>query len=217
MERKYSEYSIPELQEALAIVDGARYPDNKAALETEFQARRDSGEFDRFVQEAAEAREQHTRGKIDFAKKMQKPIAVYLVVTSMYTFVLAGIGLNAANWNANTFVLIVFAAYLVAMAIAGVGLFLAKGWSYRAALVVLALQVIKVQSSGLVFAAGSLFYFYVYVSSTPDLMIGFDTRLFTPELTLGYSPNAPTPLWIGVNLVAIFMIVLLRRVRYEED
>jgi len=214
MGRDYSEYSIPELQEALAIVDGRQYPKNKAALETELQARRDSGEFDRFILETVKSREQQARDKIDFAKKMQKPIATYLVVSSIYIFVVALIGLNAANWNANSIVLIVFAIYLAAMLIAGVGLFLAMGWSHRAALAVLAVQVLKIQSTGLVFAADSLLYFYIYISRSPDLMIGFQTRLLAPELTLGYNPIAPTPLWIGVNLVAIFMIVLLRRMRH---
>ncbi len=67
-----SNYSIPDLQEALATIDGRTHPENKAALERQLQARKDSGEFDRFMKESQQAdKEQHAR-KVDFAKSMRK-------------------------------------------------------------------------------------------------------------------------------------------------
>lgn len=213
MERNLTEYSIPELQEALASVDERRYPESWSALEAELQARKDSGEFDQYLQEIDAAAKRRDREKVIFARKMRKPIAAYLVVGALYTAVQTGFGLGATNMAVDGLVLMFLVAYLAAMFAGGIGLVLEKSWGYLIAMVVLALQVLKIQSSVIVFSAMSLIGAYVYTAQ--GFAIGFWAAFFTPEFTVGVGPTVPPPVWVGLNLFAVLLIVLLRRAKRD--
>lgn len=202
MERDLTKYSIPELQEGLAIVDGTRFPENKAALEAELQARRDSGDFDRFIQESKEAEKQQAIDRISFAKKMRKAIAAYLVVSALYAF--SGIGMNASSATVGGFMFVFLILFLIATFAGGVGLFLNKPWGHWAAVTVLSLQVVKVQVGGFVFSVLSLIGIYIYAAS--DWVVGI-TASFNPGFTLAIGSNAP--FWIGVNIFVIPLVVYL--------
>ena len=82
MAQDYTRYSLAELHEALGIVDGRRYPENKAAIEAEIQARIDSGAY--AEEEQAEEKQQAAtaRKKIDFARKA-KPYILGTVVSGV--------------------------------------------------------------------------------------------------------------------------------------
>ena len=189
----FSNYSIADLQEALATIDGRAHPENKAALERELQARKDSGEFDRCAKEAQQAdKEQHAR-KVSFAKSMRKVIGLYLVASSLYA--IAGVSLTASGSRVGIALLVVMVLFLVASFAAGVGLLLRKDWAHWIAVVVLGLQLVKVQFSGFSFSVLSLVGIYLFVAGDSSIGITAD---FDPGVAISFGQYAP--LWIGVNI-----------------
>jgi len=202
MDRDYSKYSIPELHEALAVVDGKTYPENHAALERELQARKESGEFDRFIQEAREVEKKEAVDKVNFANKMRKVIAGYLVIAALYA--ITGLAINASSAAVERFFLILIVLLLLASFVGGVGLFLNKTWGHWTAVIVLALQVLKFQIGGVVFSVLSLVGIYVYVGANGDVGI---SALFDPGITLAFGSNVPW--WVGVNIFVVPLIVYL--------
>ena len=208
MARDYSTYSIPELQQALGSVDGKRYPENKAALERELQARKDSGEVDRYVREL---RDEHRRKQIRgvrIARKVRLVIAAYLVVAPLCAFV--GFEIFASSEPAGRLLVAVSVLFLGASFAAGVGLFLNKAWGHWIAVVVLALQIVKVQAAGFVFGLLSLGGVYAYAAA--DGKVGV-AALLDPGLV--FESGSDAPVWIGVNFLVLPLIVFLFTAREE--
>lgn len=206
----FSDYSIPDLQEALATIDGRTHPENKAALERELQARKDSGEFDRFMKEAQQAdKEQHAR-KVGFAKSMRKVIGLYLVGSSLYA--IAGVSLTASGSLAGGALLVFMALFLVASFAAGVGLLLRKDWAHWIAVTVLGLQLIKIQFSGFSFSVLSLVGVYLFVAGDSSIGITAD---FDPGVSISFGHYAP--LWIGVNIFTGVLLGYLFTARERVD
>ena len=199
MDRDLSKYSIPELREALATVDQRAYPENKAALERELQARKDSGEFDQFIEDSRKAEEERLANQVQFALKMRKAIAVYLVIAALYAF--AGIELNASGTLAGVISLILMGLFLAASFAGGVGLFLGKSWAHWAAVTVLGLQLLKIQFDGFAYSVLSLIGIYVHVAGNGDIGI---TASFDPGFAIAIGHSAP--LWIGVNIFSAILI-----------
>lgn len=205
-----SNYSIPDLQEALATIDGRTHPENKAALERELQARKDSGEYDRFMEEARQAgKEQHAR-KVGFAKSMRKVIGLYLVASSLYA--IAGVSLTASGTVTGAALLVFMVVFLAASFAAGVGLLLRKNWAHWIAVAVLGLQLVKIQFSGFSFDVLSLVGIYMFVDG--ETRIGV-TASFDPGVAVSVGHYAP--LWIGVNIFAGVLLGYLFTAREQVD
>jgi len=210
MERDYSKYSIPELQESLAIVDGIKFPENKAALEQELQSRKQSGEFQRFLEERQESEEREKVDSINFARKMKKGIGIYLIVAALYA--LTGVSFDTSGGGFSVFTIILFAVFLVASLAGGIGLLLNKSWGHWTAVVVLGIQVVKIQAGGLVFNFLSLIGIYVYAAT--DWVVGINAA-FEPGMTLAFGSSLP--FWFGVNVFAIALIVSLFTAQEDID
>lgn len=210
MDRDYTKYSIPELLESLAIVDGITYPENKAALERELQARKDSGEYLQFLEEQKESETRERADSISFARKMKKGIGIYLIVASLYA--LTGIGLNTSGGGVAVFTLVLLAGFLITSLAGGIGLLLDKSWGHWTAVVVLGLQVVKIQAGGFFFSFLSLIGIYVYAAT--DWVVGI-TASFQPGITLASGINVP--FWFGVNVFVIPLIVFLFTAQENVD
>ncbi len=76
----YSKYSIPELQEALSTVDEQKYPETKAAIEAELQKRKDSGEYERHIQERMLELDRREQGRRRLARAARPWVAGYGLV-----------------------------------------------------------------------------------------------------------------------------------------
>ena len=199
MARDYSGYSISELQEALRAVDGNRYPANKAAIEAELQARKDSGEFAQEELNAKEAAREQAVAKLNFALKARVVIAWYLIVSP--AIVLTGFSISAGSLAMQALTIFVGLVFVSTSVLAGIGLLKKKMWGHWAAVAVLGSQVLRIQSEAFVFNFLSSVGIYVYYAQGGD--VGFDAR-FEPGFGLGF--GTATTLWIGVNL---FVVVLL--------
>ena len=210
MERDYTKYSIPELQESLAIVDETKYPENKAALEQELQARKDSGEYQRFFEEKKESKEREQAESISFARKMKKGIGIYLIVAALYA--LTGVGFSTSGGGIAVFTIVLLLVFLLASLAGGIGLLLNKDWGHWIAVVVLGLQVVKIQAGGLVFSFLSLIGVYVYAAT--DWVVGI-TASFEPGITLALGTSMP--FWLGVNVFVIPLIVYLFTAQENVD
>lgn len=199
MKRDYSDYSVPELQEALATIDARAHPENHAALEQELQARKDSGEFDRHIEDARQAEKEKRAHKVGFARTMRKVIGAYLVLSAVYA--IAGVSLSASSTLAGAISLAFMVVFLVASFASGVGLLLRKDWAHWTAVAVLGLQLLKIQFPGFSFAALSLVGIYVYVDGTGAFGI---TATLDPGFAVSVGQHAV--LWVGLN---VFVAVLL--------
>ncbi len=199
MKPDYTSYSIPELQESLTVVDGERFPENKAALERELRSRKNSGEYQRFLEEQQEAEKDKKTDSIHFARKMKKGIGVYLIFGAL--FFLSQFSFNAAG-NVGVVVLatILLVVFLLASLAGGIGLLLNKPWGHFAALIVLGLQVVKIQAGGLVFDFVSPLGIFVYASAET---VGFSAEL---EAGVNVALGSNLPFWFGVNFFVIALI-----------
>lgn len=206
----FSDYSIPELEEALATIDERTHAENKAALERELQNRKDSGEYDRFMQKARQDETERHARKVGFAKSMRKVIGLYLVASSLYA--VAGVSLAASSTAAGTVLLGFMVLFLLASFVSGVGLLLKKTWAHWIAVVVLGLQVLKIQFSGFSFSALSLIGIYLFVDG--DFSTGI-TATFDPGVAIALGQYAP--LWIGVNVFAAVLLGYLFTAREQVD
>lgn len=202
MDRDYTRYSIPELQESLAIVDGKKYPENKAAIERELQVRKDSGEYQRFLEEQQESERRKHSDSISLARKIKKGTGIYLIVAALYA--VTGINFDASGGGFAVLIMILLATFLVASLVGGIGLLFNKAWAHWIAVVVLGLQVVKVQIAGFVFSFLSLVGFYIYAAT--DWVFGI-TAVFEPGITLAFGSSRP--FWLGVNVFVLPLIVYL--------
>ena len=146
-----------------------------------------------------------------FAQKMRIPIAVYLVASALYTVMITKLKLGADLRTSQILMLAAFGIYMLAMVVGGIGLLLKKNWAQWVTLSVFALQVVRFQIAGSVFATGSIFYFYLYAARTPDLIFGVRSNFGAPEFVLRFGQGDLGPYWIGVNAFAIAAIVIIRR------
>ncbi|MBT8101179.1 MAG: hypothetical protein KJO82_15600 [Gammaproteobacteria bacterium] len=209
MNREPSEYSIPELLEAIAAVDGNRFPENKLALEKELEARKESGEYDRYRQQALEAGQRQLEKKAAFAKKMQKVIAVYLIVAAVYGLVMVFAGVFSPALPGGLLALfVVFSATSLA---GGAGLLLAKPWAYWVSVAVLGIQIIEIQAMGIAFGVLSLAGVYFYIAAGGTVGI---TATFSPSIVLDVGSNGP--FLFGINLLAIVFIAYLFSARDDS-
>ncbi len=196
----YSDYSILELEEALRMVDGRRYPENEAALKRELEARRKSGEYERFLASSREKAERKRLERIGFARRLRPLIAVYLLLSALACAVAVFMGgLSPAEQAPALIVALLFTGGASA---AGVGLLLGKAWAHWAAVAVLALLVLQFQLGGIVFNPPSLLGLYVQVGGGLFFSAGF-------ELGFEFALGADVPTFIAINVLAAAMILYL--------
>ena len=210
MNREPSEYSIPELLEAIAAVDGNRFPENKLALEKELEARKESGEYDRYQQQALEAGRRQLEKRAALAKKMQKIIAVYLIVAALYGLVMVIAGVFSPALPGG--LLALFVAFSVMSLAGGVGLLLAKPWAHWVSVAVLGIQIIEIQAMGIAFGVLTLAGVYFYIAAGGTVGI---TATFSPSIVLEVGSDGP--FLFGINLLAIVFIAYLFSARDDSS
>jgi hypothetical protein len=138
MVRDYSGYSIDQLQECLAIVDGNKYPENKVAIEAKLQARIDSGAFAHEQTVTRLAEKEKAIRSIDLAKGATRVIAWFLIVSPMIA--LSGYSIIADSYSSLTYGV---AAGTISSAVsvsAGIGLLKSKTWGHWVAVTVFLLR-----------------------------------------------------------------------------
>ena len=202
MERDYTKLPIRELLSSIASVNETRYPEIKAALEQELQARKESGEYQQYLDEQKESEQNEQVETIAFAGKVKRATAIYLIVSAVYA--LTGLGVNASSSGVAFFMTAIFAGFLVASFVGGVGLLRNRSWGHWVAVVVLGLQVIRFQIGGLAFSFLSLIGVYIYGEAGWSIGI---TAVLLPGMTLAYGPGLP--FWLGINVFVIPLIVYL--------
>ena len=208
----YTSYTIAELEESLRMVDGSKYPENKAALEAELEARKASGEYEREAAAAEEARKEKAVADKAFAEKARVFIAWYLILSPIA--ILAYFNFQSTGmpvWLAAT-VVSIFVVYLAISHWTGRGLLKDRSWAHTAAVIVLALQLVRINSDALSVQLLSLVGFYATFSV--DGTIGFDLRL-APGLNISWGNSVPFE--IGINIIAALMIYYLFAARRKVD
>lgn len=196
-----SNYSIPELEEALATVNERMYPENKAALERELQARKDSGEFDRYMEAARSAQEKKSAKDLRFALEMRRAIGIYLIIAAIYS--LAEVLLDARETPVGLIPIFIIGLFLVASFAGGIGLILTRTWGHWMAIAVLGLQLLKVQFDGFAYSILSLFSIYLYVAGGEfGISASFDS-----DFALAVGRSAPP--WFGLNIFSVALIGFL--------
>ena len=208
----YAGYTIAELEESLRMVDGSKYPENKAALEAELEARKASGEYEREQAAAEEERKEKAVADKAFAEKARIFIAWYLVLSPiaiLYYFNFQSTGMPI--WLTAT-VVSIFVVYLAISHWAGRALLKDKSWAHPAAVAVLALQLLRLKTDALYLKL--LSFLGIYLTLGEGGTIGF-SFLIEPGISLSVGNDVP---WeIGINIVAALMIYYLFAARRKID
>ena len=208
MPRDYSGYTIAELREALRAVDGYKYPENKAAIEAELQARVDSGELAREQAEARRAAREKATRKLLFAKRARVYIAWYLLLSP--ALVIFGYSIDSAGLIQRGLSVLLGLVFMAASIAAGIGLLKREAWGHWIAVVVLGSQALRIQSE--VFTFNFLSSIAVYAGYQQGGTIFLDAR-FEPGFVI--STGGRAPFWIEVNLLVIALLHLLFKAREE--
>ena len=211
----YTNYSIAELREALGTVDGVNFPENKAALEAEFQKRIDSGEVEREEQAREQSVHEKEQGHRRFARGARQWIGLYMMGAPLMM-------LSAGTQTPPGYGWVAYAAYgLCALytgvsVIAGFGLWKRKEWGRRLAIGVFVPQLVSFQSSFMVYSMTSALAGFFYLGFADGLEFGVSAYITTGgfQFALG---DLPLTLTLAVNLVAVFLIWLLIKARQPLD
>ena len=150
--------------------------------------------------------------EVTLARRFRKAIAVYLVVSALYA--VAGFASGGTEMPAKMASMALMAAFLVATFAGGAGLFLGKTWGYWTALIVLALQLVKIQFNGFTYDVLSLVGIYVYAGGKFSIGI---SAAFDPSVNISIGTSASW--WLGVNVfIALpFAYLLTARGRRTAD
>lgn len=210
----YSKYSIAELREALSTVDGIKYPENKAALEAEYQKRVDSGEVEREQQKQELEEHEKEQGYRRFARNARPWIGLYLVGAPL---ILPGSGLLTPpdlGWIGYV-IWVAIVLYVCVAVVAGYGLWKGKDWGRRTAIGVFAMQVIDFRSGFLAYSLTSALSAFVHFTPADfGIAVSASVSLGAFLFSVG---DLPYPVMISFNLFAIFMIWLLLKARQPLD
>lgn len=204
MPQDYTTYSLAELREALGIVDERRYPENKAAIEAEIQARIDSGAVAEEERADQERQAAETRKKIEFARKARPYIAKYLIGTGAYVVVWNIIQPPTFNGFWSTAILALGLAYMLGTVISGVAILRSKGWGSMVAIGLLCVQLVEITSSAFSVKAMSALGFYVTLGANGDIGLSAE---FQPVFSMAFGTSQPFT--ISVNLFVLWLISLL--------
>ncbi len=215
MRPDYTSYSLSELREALSTVDGAKYPENKAALEAELEKRVASGDVEREQRERQEKKHEEEQKLRLFARGARLWIGLYLMGAPLILLNATTQMPAAIGWTAFA-ILGIVVLYVGVAAIAGFGLWKGKEWGRRLAIGVFAVQLISIQSAFLQYTTVSALSGFFFITWHDFLDFGVSAaigtgqfRLAAGDLGLGFN--------VGVNLVAVFIIWLLMKAREPVD
>lgn len=219
MARDYTNYTIAQLQESINVVDGNRFPENKAALEAELKSRIQSGGLAREAAEqevvkkeiAAEqeiVRKEKAISAKGFAKKARVVIAWYLILSPIV--ILYQISLNVSGPSIWVVAMIIapMAAFLMISHWAGIGLLKGKTWAHWAALAVLASQLVRIQSDAIILQFLSLVG--VYITIDEDISIGI-LALFAPGIQLSFANDVHFELGLNVLIAPLIRFLIIAR------
>ena len=137
--------------------------------------------------------------KANSRRKVRKAIAVYLVISALYA--VGRIGFGGSELLGSISSMWLMAMFLGATLAGGVGLFLGKNWGYWTTVVVLSLQLVRIQLGGFGYDVLSMIGIYVYAAGS--LSIGISASI-DPSLTLSTETDGQS--WVGVN---VFIVLLL--------
>lgn len=206
----YTKYSLAELREALAGIDGDSYPENKAALEAELERRKRSGEYDRELDRQAAELANREADRRRLALTLRPWLAYYLIGTAPLVWVMTS-AYTGPGWvqALKVFVLLFAAASITA----GIGILRGKQWGHWLAVGVLVPQVVSLQLPTL----------FVGISSALALSVGADAAVnlsfgaaFSPGLKL-LSGQLALPVGISVNLFALACLWVLFKAQSAES
>jgi len=204
MSSDYSKYSLAELRESLSVVDGRRYPENKAAIEAEIQARKDSGKYDEEEKVLAEEKSAQIKEKVEFARKAQPVIAWYLIVTGSFLLVSQVFRPPAFGGFGQAAIVALGLVYMFGTVIGGVALLKGKDWATTFVIGLLFVQLVNISSSIFGIKAVSALALYVTFESEWTIGISGDLR---PEFSLAFGSNQP--FLLGINIFVTWLIYLL--------
>jgi hypothetical protein len=204
MARDYSNYSIAELRESLSVVDGRRYPENKAAIEAEIQSRKDSGAYAEEEQALKAEAMAKAEAKFDFAQKAQPAIAWYLIISGGFILASTLFPLPYVGSLMQVAILGIGVLYVLATVFGGVALLKNKSWGPILVIGLLCVQLVQVSSSIFSFKALSAFAFYLNVSADWDVGVSAEIR---PGFWLVLGGVQPASL--GVNIYVAWLISLV--------
>jgi len=200
----YSKYSLADLRESLSVVDGRRYPENKAAIEAEIQARKDSGAYAEEEKALGEERSAQIKEKIEFARKAQPVIAWYLIVTGSFLLVSQVLWPPAFGGFGQMAILALGLVYMLGTVIGGVALLKGKDWGTTLVIGLLFVQLVKLTSP--IFGIKAVSALGLYVTFEAEWTIGISGDL-GPEFSLAFGTNQP--FLLGINLFVTWLIYLL--------
>lgn len=202
----YTQYSLAELQEALNSVDGRRYPDNLAAIEAEIQARKDSGAYEEEVNAIRDDCAAREASEIRFAHRSKPLIAWYLIISGAFFFANLRFGQVILSGAIDVAVLCVGAAYMLAAVLAGAMILKDHAWGTKAAIGLLATQLVQFESTAFTYKVSSLIsgLFTLEANGIIGASASFGSKF---RILFG----EPTIFLVGLNLFAAWLIYLLIR------
>ena len=205
----YSKYSIPELQEALSTVDEQKYPETKAAIEAELQKRKDSGEYERHIQERMLELDRREQGRRRLARAARPWVAGYLEASALLMLFGTSIQLSVELGRVAWAFWMIGILYAITVAVAGYGLVRDRRWGHGLAVTVIALQLVRLQSESLYFSLSSAISVYLYgVIPEGNFEFGVSAQINPGGLQVLVG-DLPYATGAGINLFAIFLIWLL--------
>ncbi|MEO1036314.1 MAG: hypothetical protein AAFX44_12225 [Pseudomonadota bacterium] len=193
----YRNYSLAELEEALATIRADQHPENYDALQAEIARRQQSGEYREADKAAATQSVQLKRS----AGRIRFWLALYLIATAPL------VALNQSYSGVpplpfSTFAYIGFGmAYCLALVAACVALLLKKAWAGTAVAVLMVVQLIKISSPALVVDIGGPIN--VLINVAEGLSIGASFQ-WAPGILVQLGSVADW--YIGIDLFAAFVI-----------
>jgi hypothetical protein len=214
MTSDYSNYSIAELRESLGVVDGRRNPENKAAIEVEIQARKDSGAYAEEERRVEEELAIQARNRIDFARKAQPVIAWYLIIFGGFILATSLLRLPSIGSLGRAAILAIGVLYVLATVVGGVALIKNKSWGPILVVGLLCVQLVQVSSSAFSLKALSAFAFYLNVGA--EWTVGFSGE-FEPGFSLAFSGNQPALLGVNVFVAWLIFLVVTANNLFESD
>jgi len=192
------DYSTDELYEALESVDGARFPERKAELESELQVRRDSGRLEEEEKQRREERAASEAGLRSF-------IAWYQLVSSLIFAGVVLLSLFASGFGPGSILAGAITIILGGLSfMAGMRLRKNVLSGYYLTFLSLGLQVVSLTSAVFTWNYTALARFSFYIGE--PFAFGFNF-LLSPSFYMSF--NVGDPLRASFDILTLAMIVLL--------
>lgn len=200
----YSTYSLAELEEALATIDSARYPENKAALDEEIAKRKLSGEYQQELQARQEHEQEQERRRVGFARRAKPWVASYVIASSPLLFLDQVYDSLPLVFGSPFAYLVLGTLYCLGLVVAAIGVARKVTWGSGLLAVFLGFQLFFLHSPGLSVEITSLLKFYLF--ATGDGSLGVLWR-FDPGILV--STSAGNDFAMGIDLITLAFLWVL--------